>query len=420
MTRKRVLLLGGPTPLLQKAVDCGLDVVNIQKPVAYSTAMDGIVAEMHVLDYQDIPAVTALADRLHHDRPFDRVVSQTESAQLVTGYLTTRFGLPGNGISVTRTMHDKRLLRALLNERGLGHVAVGAGSCRDYLADFVAGHGAAVAKPPMASGSLGVRKVRSMAEVDAAWEWLSAMQVGEFMLEALLVGTEISVETMSVAGRHVVVAITGKYTGDGVVELEHVVPAPIPRADADLAAELTVRTLDAVGMVEGPAHTELILTADGPRVVETHSRRGGDRIYDLVDLVYGVDLERLAFQVIVEPIKIEPPPRPRGAAAIHYLIAEPGRITAITGLEDARMTPDVIAARVWPGVGDLVSPLLWSEERCGYVMTQATDAVSASAAARTAAAKITIQTEPVPGTTLATMDGMLAKVGEVLDPFATG
>jgi len=53
-------------------------------------------------------------------------------------------------------------------------------------------------------------------------------------------------------------------------------------------------------------------------------------------------------------------------------------------------------------------------------MTQAADAVRASAAARTAAAKITIQAEPVPGTTRATMDSLLAKAAGVLDPFAIG
>ena len=418
--RKRILLLGGHMALLRKAIDCGLEVVNVQKPVACSPAMAGIGAELHVLDYQDVPAVLALAERLQCDRVFDRIMSQTEAAQLVTGYLTTRFGLPGNGYSVTRVMHDKRLLRALLNERGLGPVAVGAGSCHEDLADFVARHGAAVAKPPMASGSLGVRKVRSVAEVDAAWEWLAAMEVGEFMLEELLVGTEVSVETMSAEGRHAVVAITGKYTGDGVVELAHVVPAPIAGADAHSAACLTVRMLDAAGMVEGPAHTEIILTADGPRVVETHSRRGGDRIADLVDLVYGVDLERLAFQVVVEPVLVEPLPPARGAAAIHFLTAEPGRVTAIAGLADARAVPGVIEARVRADVGDVVGPLLWSEERCGYVIARAADAVGAFAAARTAAAKVTIRTEPAPCTAPATMGSMLAKAGEVLDPFAIG
>jgi hypothetical protein len=36
--------------------------------------------------------------------------------------------------------------------------------------------------------------------------------------------------------------------------------------------------LEAVGHRDGPAHTELKLTRNGPRIIESHNRQGGDRI----------------------------------------------------------------------------------------------------------------------------------------------
>jgi biotin carboxylase len=417
MSRARVLVLGGRPPLLRKAVECGLQIVNVQKPTGVTSELSEICDEVHVVDYQDVTAITSLADQLHAINPFVRVLSQTESAVLIAGHLTTRLGLPGNGVEACRTLQDKRWLRALLNRRGLGPVAVAAGRRHADLATFVTEHGAAVAKPAMASGSLGVRKVHSIDDVDAAWAWLSAAGIGEFMIEEMLVGPEISVETFSVGGVHHVVAYTGKDTGGGVVELGHVVPAPIPDADAAAAGELTVRMLDAVGVIDGPAHTEVILTDAGPRIIEAHCRRAGDRITDLVEYVHGVDLERLSFELVHGPVAIAPT-LPRGASAIRFLTAVPGRIERITGVEDARASDGVVAVKIRADVGGLVGPLLWSEDRCGHVMTYAADVPTAVAQARAAADRIGIHTVPAPaGPT--TITEMLAGVGEVLDPFDT-
>ena len=121
-----------------------------------------------------------------------------------------------------------------------------------------------------------------------------------------------------------------KLPGGGVVELGHVVPAALTPGDRTAVTELVTAVLDAVGLVEGPAHTEVIVTADGPRVVEAHSRRGGDRINELVRLVHGVDLEEATYRLALGG---EGPgaPAPQGAAAIRFLTATPGLVTAVTG-----------------------------------------------------------------------------------------
>ncbi len=71
-----------------------------------------------------------------------------------------------------------------------------------------------------------------------------------------------------------------------------------------------------------------MLTSRGPRIVESHNRVGGDRINELAEIAYGVDMERYALTAglgVLEPLTASP--EPRGGAAIRFLTPDrrPGR-----------------------------------------------------------------------------------------------
>jgi biotin carboxylase len=422
VTGPRVLILGGRPGILAKAVACGLRVVNIQKPADRDEVAGQPSIDLRLADYQDVPAVTRLVERLHQQEPFARVLTQTESAVLVACFLTSRLGLPGNSYQVARTFHDKRLLRTLLNERGLGVVPAADGRTSKDVTAFAATHGGCVVKPPMASGSLGVQKITSAAQARQAAAWIESTGLAEFLIEGLLTGEEISVESFSAAGRHHVIALTGKHTGAGVIELGHVVPAPVPEGQAAAAARLTRQMLTAAGVTDGPAHTEIILTRDGPRIVEAHVRRAGDRITDLIERVYGVDLELAAYQLAAGTLELPARLTARGAAAMRFLTPAPGLITAVSGADRARRAAGVFGVRVDAETGATVGPLRWSGDRQGYVMAVGADARAAVLAARRAAGLIRIETSSagaVQAPAAGTVTEMLAAAGEVADPFAS-
>ncbi len=416
----RVLVVGGKAGIVRKAAALGLDVVHVQKPSAFDPDVVEHCSQLLLVDYQDVPTVTALVRALHEQHPFARVFTQTEAAQVVAGHLTDALGLPGNGERTTRLLHDKPALRALLNEQGIGPVRTVTRPTAAELRDFVKAAGPAVLKPTMGSGSLGVRRIASVAEVDEAWAWREAFGLDDFMAEEWLVGEELSVETFSLAGAHTVVAVTGKETGQGVVELGHVVPAPLDGAERQAVVSTVEALLDAVGLVDGPAHTELILTAAGPRVIESHSRRGGDRINELVRLVHGVDLEEAAYRLALDGDPLPQREEPTGAAAIRFLVAAPGTVTSVTGAAEAEAMDGVVQVDVQVEPGDTVHELRWSEDRCGHVVVRAADAEAAVRLAAEAAARIVITTEPAAGDDgrSATLGTLLDEVDEVLDPFA--
>ncbi|MFJ8333332.1 ATP-grasp domain-containing protein [Streptomyces sp. NPDC094437] len=418
MAHPHILVLAGNARILEKAAKLGLRVTNFEKPGTFDPRTVPSCSQLHLFDFQNIRLVTELARTLHAADPFTRIVTHSEIGQVISGHLTTTLGLPGNGLDVTRTLHNKLALRELLNDKGLGPVPVARRTTREDLAAFVTAHGGAVVKPLMGSGSLGVRTVPSAAEVPEVWEWIDAHGVGEFMIEALLNGVELSVETYSDAGRHTVVAVTGKDTKDGVIEQGHVVPAPLTAQDTATVGAFTCAVLDAVGLVDGVAHTEIMLTAGGPRVIESHSRAGGDRISRLVELATGIDLEALPLQRAADPDFTVPVPVLRSAAAVQFLDVPPGLITGVTGVEEAETADGVRELSVRAEIGDVVRPVQWSDDRRGHVVVQAATGAEAVRLAREVAGSITVRTTPVAEVPAPTMREVLAGAHEELDPFS--
>jgi biotin carboxylase len=118
------------------------------------------------------------------------------------------------------------------------------------------------------------------------------------------------------------VAVTGKFKDERTfVELGHLVPAALDAATYASIAGYVTGILDVLGFHDCPSHTEIVLTAQGPRIIETHNRIGGDCIMDLVHLATGVDMyDLVARQSLGEDVTPLLPGqiRPRRYAAIWY------------------------------------------------------------------------------------------------------
>jgi biotin carboxylase len=218
--------------------------------------------------------------------------------------------------------------------------------------------------------------------------------VDRFVVEEFVPGPEVSVETMSSGGRHVVLAITEKLLQpDGFVEIGHALPARLAPPTAEAVRSATASALDAIGLRDGPSHTEFRLQDGVPRLIETHNRVGGDRIHDLVEAACGVDLDRLWIggPVGLVPPLAGPPPVSR-AAATRFVLAEPGEVVAIDGVEEVHAHPAVIGFDLSVGVGDRVGQLRTSWDRIGQVLVTAPTTATAVALADDLAARIRVVT----------------------------
>jgi biotin carboxylase len=183
---------------------------------------------------------------------------------------------------------------------------------------------------------------------------------------------------MSVGGRHLVIGVTAKQTTPppSFVELGHLHPAPLPEHDRAAIADLVVAFLDAAGYRFGPAHTEVILTGSGPRIVESQARLGGDRIPLLVEIATGFDLEAAIFEALAgRPVTV---PAAGRVASICFFQLPEGRVASVDGLAEITGLPYVHALKVKFQPGDEVPRIVDSSTRHGYVVVDAASAEEAA------------------------------------------
>jgi argininosuccinate lyase len=110
------------------------------------------------------------------------------------------------------------------------------------------------------------------------------------LIEEYLEGREVSVEAVTVDGRTHIIGVTDKVVDHAtLVECGHRFPARLGDGDRRAVETLAREALAAIGFTYGLSHTEVKLTARGPRLVEINPRQGGGYIFELISLVTGVN-----------------------------------------------------------------------------------------------------------------------------------
>ena len=302
-----VIVVGGKPKIVRKARALGLDVVLFQHPAAYTEQHAAHVTSAFLFDIGDVPLAVELAATVAGRRPVRHALSLTEDGLPVAGAITDALGLPGTGAEVARLCRDKWAMRQRIADTTCGTfpgVAAELFAGEAALLRFGAAHGwPVIVKPADHSASVGVLQVTGPDEVPFTCQQVQAWRrsteppfhrVDRFVLEEFVDGPEISVEAFSSGGRHVVLAITEKLlTETGFVEIGHALPARLQPPVAAAVRRATAGLLDAIGLRDGPSHTEFRLSGGMPRLIETHNRVGGDRIHDLVQAATGVDQDSL-------------------------------------------------------------------------------------------------------------------------------
>lgn len=407
---KRLLLVGGSVTHLSKARASGADIVWIRMPDEVGPAGAEAGVEVVRADYADEETLRRVVLEAHAVRPFDAAVSLTEPGLDPAARVNDLLGLPGTGYEVAHRFTDKYLMRRRLEEVAAPEIRIVASALvdgHDSLRRFGAAHGYPfIVKPTCGTASFGVLKVNGEEETAAAWREIGrlrssdhplvhAYDLDEFIMEEYVDGPLCSAEAFSFAGRHVVVAVTEAITEDSNhVHVGHALPARIgPDTEADVV-RVTAAFLDAMGYRDGASHTEFKLTPRGPVVIESQARVGGALLGDLMEDVYGVDLQELAFSWPLGRAGALPErPRPRGGCASWLLVAEPGKVREIRGLEAVRARPDTVGVDLWVGPGDVVRSFDGQWDGLGHVASRGEDTTDAIDRCRRSMAELHIVTE---------------------------
>ncbi|BEL07204.1 hypothetical protein Q0Z83_053950 [Actinoplanes sichuanensis] len=339
------------------------------------------------------------ARSIHDTDPVTAVGAFGEQDQDRATDIALALGLPTHHPDTVAAIHNKALMRARLKDAGIDDTPAAVVSDHEEARRFAEQHGyPLIAKPVQGTASSFVARIESDSELAAGFNYAgtaSDRSSGTVLLEKFMTGPQVSVEALSENGEHLVVGVTAKFSDpEHLIEVGHACPADLDMAMHDEIVAYVTDVLNALGVQFGATHTELVLTAEGPRIIESHLRLGGDRIADLVREALGVDLvDCVAKQTlgvaVLEDVAKSLATGPLCGSAIWFVAPDlRGTLHAIEGVATATGMAGVTEVETLIMPGDVTRPLRSSFDRGASVRAQAGTSAEAVRLARVAAESI--------------------------------
>lgn len=373
-------------PAIKKAKSMGLQVVAVDmNPKAVGFREDGIIKE--VISTIDTPAIIEAAKR---NRVDGVMTIASDMPMRSVAAVADELGLVGISKETAIKATDKGEMRMALRKSGVPIPAFYRVRSKEEYRSAVnkikeAGY-KCIVKPADNSGSRGIDLLSDFEQetIDNAYEYSKqSSRSGDLMVEEYMEGDEVSVESLSIDGICHVIQITDKLTTGApyFVEMGHSQPSGLSEDTKEKIRQITIAANKAIGIENGPAHTEIKITKDGPKIIELGARLGGDNITThLTPLSTGVDMVECCINIAMG-MAVNLNTRMNRGSAIRYFPLEKGKIKNIEGVEQAQKIPGVVQVSIVHGVGESVNGIKNSGDRVGFVITEGDDAKAAVDAA---------------------------------------
>jgi biotin carboxylase len=333
----------------------------------------------------------------------------SEVSLKATAHVAARLGLPFYADPETvRRCQEKDAMRAGYRAAGLAVPEFARCESFEEALAFARARGfPLVVKPSRGWGQRGVARVNDEAELPRAFEEARAHSasagLASAVVEEWLEGREYSVNGWIEDGALVSYCVTERITVPGNrplgVMVAEVYPSGLPADVESRVVDEARRGAAALGHRRGPCYSQVGVGvgvgARGCFLFETAARLGGGFDADVTRLASGVDLyDRLlgvAFgdaalerQGVVGPV--------RRAAIAKFLVARPGAVRAVRGLDEARAIRGVDDVQAFVGAGGRVWPLTDSAKRAAYALAHGATRTEANARADEALELVSIDT----------------------------
>lgn len=363
-------------PAIEKAKELGLDVIVVDmNPNAIGFNVDGIQKE--VVSTTDIQQIVSLAMKYKID---GIMTLATDMPMRSVAAVATEMNLVGiDNETAIKATNKAEMRKALRNNSVPIPKFFIVGDEIEYLKVVKEFNVPFIVKPSDCSGSRGIFKVSDITNEELilkAYKYCYPYSKnGCVVVEEYMSGPEVSVETIAIDGVCHVIQITDKMTtGDPhYVEMGHSQPTRQSKTIVEKIIDVTKAANKAIGIENGPSHTEIIITEEGPKIVEIGARLGGDCITThLVPLSTGVDMVECYIRIALN----EKPNFERKwnkGAAIRYFKQTAGIIKEIKGIEEAKQINGIKQISIVHNVGEKITDVIDSGSRMGFVIAQGSD-----------------------------------------------
>ena len=375
---KKIMILGGSIlqlPAIQKAKEMNLEVIVVDmNPDAIGFKEKGVIQE--VISTIDIPKVLECAKKhkingimtLASDMPMRTIATVSKEMNIIgidektalkaTSKFAMREALKDASVPIpyfTKVKTELECYEASLKIKKKGYKCI--------------------IKPVDNSGSRGITLLSNFQKetIKKAYEYGKIFsRSGELMVEEYMEGPEVSVESISIDNECNVIQITDKLTTGApyFVEMGHSQPSMLSNDIKNKITEITKKAVKAIGIKNGPSHTEIKITKDGPKIVELGARLGGDCITThLVPLSTGIDIVKCCIELSLG-IKPNLSQRFEKGSAIRYFKTNIGKIKNIHGLFEASNIEGIKQISFVYDIGEKIKEIKNSSDRIGFVIAQ--------------------------------------------------
>lgn len=276
----------------------------LDAPAPYKTAVPLIDATVKIESWENFKAIESLIEGLEGRGAIVGVYSGMDPCAVIAARLRKKYGLPTPDPETFDLVLDKHRLRNRLRELGLSQLQNVPGAVADTWKTWQFS-GAGYFKPVRGFFSAYVKRCNGIDDLRSAQEeWSSGgasdpayvrnylRSQNEYHLEEAFDGELLSVEGFSRDGVFHSLGLLSRilYSKDPVVEMGSCFPYPHPLENK--ITDLVKRAHEQLGLLEGPTHTEVIVSQDGNvEIIDLNPRFVGADVLQSINYAYGIHIE---------------------------------------------------------------------------------------------------------------------------------
>jgi biotin carboxylase len=326
-----------------------------------------------VLDVKDIDGAIKLAKKNNIDGV---LTIASDIAVPTVAAVAEELNLPGIGREVALAATNKAQMREKLAQYGIPSTTFHKVNTLQQTITWAKKIGfPVVIKPTDSAGSRGVTKVNRIEEIKNAFFLAKSFSIEQCLLvEEYMDGQEVAVDAFIYKGKLYCMTVSDKirtpppYLLDTTVIFPTNYPEKMVQEICDITRDATFK---AVGIDNSPIHVELMMTKDGPKIVELAARGAGFKVFtDIMRMVTGIDTLDASIRLSLG-LKPNLSKTVEKASVLKFFDNKPGLLKNLRGVDEAKKLKGIVDLEVYIKPGDIIKPLTCGSDRIGHIITLA-------------------------------------------------
>ena len=377
----------------------GVDVVVVSEQA--STMESREPASLFTVDFLDPDSAAEKAFSFYREYPFEAVISVDEDTAVVAAAISQAVGLAQNSPQAATATRLKHVMRKMLSRAEVlvpAHRLFAIADDAEDLASRV--DYPCVLKPVFLSASRGVMRANGEREFVSAFERLRAILgdrdlarrggplARQVLVEDYVSGVEVALEGVMTGGELKVLALFDKpdpLEGPFFEETIYVTPSRLPEQRQSEIAATTAKAAAALGLREGPVHSELRLNSKGVWVIEIAGRSIGGLCSRSLRFGVGLSLEELLLRQALG-MEVSTLCRESAASGVMMIpIPQAGVLKGVRGVREAEAVSGVQDVTITSPLGKVLVPLPEGSSYLGFIFASGETPATVESALREAA-----------------------------------